>query len=105
MEERIFTMIIQITKSHKSIDAPLNFELQKFTVLTGKNGSGKTQLFESISRQLKSGRVQIDHKVHKNIKFITYNGLSPQIDQSCDLTQIINQAKTIWTQFNRQKNQ
>ena len=35
-------MEIKIIQKHKSINPPCEFEFPEFSVLTGKNGSGKT---------------------------------------------------------------
>lgn len=52
LEERyhINFMKIQFLNDHNIIPSGGSIKLPKFVVLTGKNGSGKTQLFEGISR-------------------------------------------------------
>ena len=42
-------MHIKIKDEHKSIRGGVEFDLPNFTVLTGKNGSGKSHLLETIS--------------------------------------------------------
>jgi ABC-type cobalamin/Fe3+-siderophores transport system ATPase subunit len=73
-------MNIEIRKPHKSILEPMNFELPDFTVLTGKNGSGKTHLFEAISDK-ENGLVTNNRQAISNITYIAYNQLNPIVDQ------------------------
>ena len=42
-------MKITINNPYKSLKSGVNFNLPKFTVLTGKNGSGKSHLMEALS--------------------------------------------------------
>jgi ABC-type cobalamin/Fe3+-siderophores transport system ATPase subunit len=42
-------MLLQYKQNHKSINTPFkSIKLPDFTVLTGKNGSGKTHLLSGI---------------------------------------------------------
>lgn len=97
-------MKIQITQKHKSINPPYEFELPAFSVLTGKNGSGKTHLLEAISMKEKS-EVTIEDKVIQNIRYIPFNSLNPTIREICDPSTITEHVKTVWNQYNSAKQQ
>src|SRR2546429_4262414 len=97
-------MKIKITQKHKSINPPCEFDLPDFSVLTGKNGSGKTHLLEAIANNLKS-EVSVNGSVVENVKYIGFNGLNPNITESCDPQSIIQTIKTFWTNYNNHKNQ
>ncbi len=90
-------MKIKIKKQHKSISY-CHFELPKFTVLTGKNGSGKTHLLEAIATEVKS-EVMIEGKVIRNIKYIQFNGLNPKINENADLNNIVQHVKAIYNNY------
>jgi predicted ATPase len=91
---------VEITKNNKSIQGGFSFELPQFTILTGENGSGKTHLFEAIN-DVSSNKVHIDEKIVKNIRYIPFGGLNPQIDQNCDPNQISQHIKQIWNELNK----
>lgn len=95
-------MKILIKSKYKSID-PCEFELPDFSVLTGKNGSGKTHLLEAIASQAFS-EVTIDGKVVKNIRYIKFNELNPAIKETCDPKTITQFIKKVWTDFENIKN-
>lgn len=71
-------MQIKITTKHKSITPPCDFEFPDFSVLTGKNGSGKTHLLEAIADNKKS-QVFVNGSLIKNVRYIGFNGLNPNI--------------------------
>ncbi|WP_417201512.1 ATP-binding protein [Bizionia sp.] len=93
---------ITITQKHKSVEPPCSFELPVFSVLTGKNGSGKTHLLEAIANKLKSS-VEVNGSVTQNIRYIGFNGLNPTIQESCDPNTISQHIKNIWKNFNSHK--
>ena len=92
-------MEIHIKQKHKSINPPCDFELPKFTILTGKNGSGKTHLLEAISTKEKS-EIKIEGRVVQGIKYIQFNGLNPNIQEACDPNSIYQYIKKVWSQYN-----
>ena len=67
-------MEIKIIQKQKSINPPCDFDLPNFSVLTGKNGSGKTHLLEAIADNAKS-QVYINGALIKNVRYIGFNGL------------------------------
>lgn len=91
-------MKINITKNHKSIPAPKIMELPKFSVITGKNGSGKSHLLEALS-DIQKSQINDNGKVLTKIKYIPFNGLNPTVDEQCDSNTIVAQVKSIWNQF------
>lgn len=90
-------MKISIIKKHKSIDL-CEFELPNFTVLTGKNGSGKTHLLEAMSVN-NTSKIEVKGKLVKNIKYIGFNGLNPNVQETCDPTTITQFIKSVWNDF------
>lgn len=94
-------MKISIINKYKSIDL-CEFELPNFTVLTGKNGSGKTHLLEAMSDN-NTSKIEVEGKLVKNIKYIGFNGLNPNIVEQCDPTTITQFIKQFWSEFYNQK--
>lgn len=94
-------MKIKIIQKHKSINPPCEFELPDFSVLTGKNGSGKTHLLEAMADNRKS-EVFLNKVLVKNIRYIGFNGLNPNIEESCDPQSIVKHIKNSWTNYNKQ---
>ncbi len=92
-------MKININQKHKSINPPCEFELPEFSALTGKNGSGKTHLLEAIADNKKS-QVLINGVVKTNVRYIGFNGLNPNIEETCNPQTIINHIKTTWNNYN-----
>lgn len=92
-------MEIKIIQKHKSINPPCEFEFPEFSVLTGKNGSGKTHLLEAIADNNKS-QVFLNGVLIKNIRYIGFNGLNPNIEESCDPQTIVGHIKNTWNTYN-----
>lgn len=84
-------------QSYKSIPKGISFELPKFCVLTGKNGSGKTHLMEAMSSNLT--QVTIDGSIIKKIHYVGFNQLNPQVDEQCDSNQVLNSVSNQWGQI------
>jgi ABC-type cobalamin/Fe3+-siderophores transport system ATPase subunit len=91
-------MKISIKQKHKSINLPCEFELPEFSVLTGKNGSGKTHLLEAIADNTKS-EVYINDKLIKNITYIGFNGLNPTIEETCNPQTLAQHIKMLWGNY------
>jgi ABC-type cobalamin/Fe3+-siderophores transport system ATPase subunit len=91
-------MHVTIKTNHKSINPPAHFELQNFSVLTGKNGSGKTHMLEAMSNSNVS-EVKINGKVIQNVRYIKFNELNPIIPDTCDPQTITQHAKKVWQEF------
>jgi len=95
-------MKISIKQNYKSITSPSEYELPKFSVLTGKNGSGKTHVLEAISNK-KISEVLLEDKIAEHIMYIRFNGLNPNINEMCDPNQITRFIKDTWSNYNRTK--
>jgi predicted ATPase len=96
------SLLIHIKQPNKSIPILPDFTLPSFTVLTGVNGSGKSHLFETISKQVNSDVTYNGRKI-ENIRFIGFNQLNPSIDSDCDPISISQRVKEIWTQVSEAK--
>ena len=97
-------MKIIIKQQFKSITTPCEFELPGFSVLTGKNGSGKTHLLTALSNNSIS-EVSINGRVLKKIRIIGFNGLNPNIHESCDPKSITTYVKDVWNKYNTARQQ
>lgn len=91
-------MKIRTLKSYKSIPAGLTFELPAFSVITGKNGSGKSHLLEAMASS-EFSQVSENEIPLSRILLIGFGGLNPQIDEACDPQQVTQNAKTWWSQI------
>ncbi|MGL6528447.1 ATP-binding protein [Aeromonas hydrophila] len=91
-------MKIQINKAHKSIPAGVSFELPAFSVITGKNGSGKSHLLEAMANSQISTVSDGENNLAK-VLLIGFGGLNPQIDEACDPQQITQNTKSWWGQI------
>jgi predicted ATPase len=92
-------MRIFVNSQHKSIPSGISFELPNFCILTGKNGSGKSHLLEAIADPNKS-RTVINGTEIRNIQYVSFNGLNPQVDDQCDSSQVIANSRKWWDSIN-----
>ena len=93
-------MHIKIKAEHKSIRNGVEFDLPNFTVLTGKNGSGKSHLLEAIST---NGLAEIrdGQNVLSTIKYIRFNDLNPQFQEEISEDDVKNSWRGTWNQLNQ----
>lgn len=91
-------MKIVLKADHKSIKERIDFELPNFSVLTGKNGSGKTHLLEALANKDLTD-VSVNGSKIQNARYIPFNGLNPNIQESCDPDTITKHVKNVWKQF------
>ncbi|MEE4094169.1 AAA family ATPase [Pseudomonas viridiflava] len=97
-------MNILITRSFKSIPSELEFDLPNFSILTGRNGSGKTHLLEAMSSEEMA-------KIHDNgqhltkITYIAYNQLNYSMVENTDISEINAHATGLWNQIQSLKEQ
>jgi predicted ATPase len=89
---------IILNKKYKSLNPPCEFELPEFSVITGKNGSGKTHLLEAIADS-KISQVFKNGVSIRNIKYIGFNGLNPVIAESCDPLTLTQFTKDTWNVY------
>lgn len=93
-------MHIKVNDRHKSISSGVEFDLPNFTVLTGKNGSGKSHLLEAISTQGLS-EVTDEQNVLPSIKYIKFNDLNPQFQEEISEDDVKNSWRNTWYQLNQ----
>lgn len=95
-------MNIEIKKEWKSIKSGKAFVLPDFTVLTGKNGSGKTHLLEVLTQNTHAVITTDDGLTLQNIKYIPFNGLNPQIVDTSTYNDIISRKEREWKILHKQ---
>lgn len=86
---------VSIIRKYKSLNVVPPFELPDFCVLTGKNGSGKTHLFQAMTnRQLTA--VHIDGVHTNSVNYIPFNGLNPVVGADCNYRNLLDEQKSCW---------
>ncbi|WP_346320318.1 AAA family ATPase [Chitinophaga sp. YIM B06452] len=95
-------MKIKFTGKHKSISGFESEELHPFTVITGKNGSGKTQLLEAIqlSKNAASGSQPFSVTLYPNPQTIHFSGLGNFPLGNVSLDTLQQPVSQILTTFN-----
>lgn len=89
-------MKVTIKREYKSLKNLSSFELPDFCVLTGKNGSGKTHLFEALMMNRHAVIADDTGKRLTKIKYVPFNGLNPVVNSVCNYNDLMNQRKSIW---------
>ncbi|ETT05486.1 AAA family ATPase [Providencia alcalifaciens] len=92
-------MKIKVVKKYKSIPENIEFDLPDFSILTGRNGSGKSHLLEVIANQ-EFSQVISGEKTLTNILHVGYNALNPQVDDRCESYQLVQSVNEWWSQIN-----
>ncbi|EMK9143262.1 AAA family ATPase [Citrobacter freundii] len=92
-------MKVKVIKKYKSIPENIEFDLPDFSILTGKNGSGKSHLLEAIANQ-EFSQVMSGEKTLTNILHVGYNALNPQVDERCESHQLVQKVNEWWNQIN-----
>ena len=95
---------LQFQSSYKSIGSLDEQELPDFTVITGLNGSGKSQLLESILQKNAGIRAFSADRVLKRIKHVNHTTLSPNNSGSINHSQITQATENALQNFNNYKN-
>jgi predicted ATPase len=95
-------MKIKTIKKHKSIPEGLEFEFPDLTIITGKNGSGKSHLLEAINNKL--AHVLEEGVSLDKITYIPFGGLNPQISEQGSQQEIINNLKACWQNIQNTQN-
>lgn len=97
-EVRVFMLDINIIKSYKSIAAGASFELPDFSVITGRNGSGKTHLLELLESQghssVKSNGVKL-----RDIEFFKFGALVAEVNAVHDPAHLTELDRHLWSQI------
>lgn len=95
-------MNIEILQEWKSIKSGGTFSLPDFTILTGKNGSGKSHLLEMMTQSTHISVRNDSGIVLQNIKYIPFNGLNPNIVDSTTYNEIISKKNQEWNYLQQQ---
>jgi len=98
-------MIIKSSEQYKSLK-PISppIELPSLVVLSGLNGTGKTQLLEGISKY----KITIQGYAQNQIKHIGHNTLAPNIGPAVSqdtVSESIQFALTVFNNYKKAKNQ
>lgn len=94
-------MEIRVQKQYKSIN-PIIFELPNFCVLTGKNGSGKSHLLQAMADNTHSTIFETTEGNEDEltiVKYITFNGLNPNVQSNCQYIALTNERKNEWNKI------
>ena len=83
---------VTIQKAYKSLQPVPSFELPDFCVLTGKNGSGKSHLFEAMSNRNVT-TISIDGAPVNIVHPIPFNGLNPNVGADCSYRNLLDEQK------------
>jgi len=83
---------------HKSISQGFTFELPGFCVLTGKNGSGKSHLFEAMADR-GCTNITIDGTEVNLVQYIKFNELNPNVGVDCNYRTLLDEQKKMWGTF------
>ncbi len=92
---------VKILKEFKSIKVGQVFDLPDFCVLTGKNGSGKSHLFEAMSKRDVSS-ITIGGTNANTVNFIRFNGLNPTVGADCTYRNLLDEQKNLWNTIKRE---
>lgn len=87
---------VTIQKAYKSLQPVPSFELPDFCVLTGKNGSGKSHLFEAMSNRNVT-TISIDGAPVNIVHPIPFNGLNPNVGADCSYRNLLDEQKNLWS--------
>lgn len=99
-------MLLRFNESHKSIVAFENIELPRFSVITGKNGSGKTHLLQAIQE----GKILVQSDgigqlSPSDIRFYDWSSLIPNDPGMANSDHYQNEKKSIFDQLNLARTQ
>lgn len=95
---------LKFQAGYKSLTCFQDIELPDFTVITGLNGSGKSQLLESIMQnnsgiQILNGNTELKIKKH-----VTHSNLVPNNSGAISTEQLRKSAQNVLNQYNQYKN-
>lgn len=85
---------------YKSIKAPLNIELNDFTVLTGVNGSGKSHLLEAIENgSIRVDGITLNNNDPNQVRLFDWSNLVPNDTQEIGSYALSQERDNDWNQF------
>ena len=91
-------MKITTKRSYKSLKFCQPFTLPDFTVLTGKNGSGKSHFLEAMCMD-SIIEITADDNHLSNIRYIPFNGLNPDVAKEANYRQIQTAKENLWKEI------
>lgn len=94
-------MLLKYKSDHRSIKNFNSIELERFTILTGYNGSGKTHLLEGI----KNGSFTIDDIATSEVVLFDYKNFYLENERSFNNQQLNQEKQNAWNRLNGQGNQ
>lgn len=94
---------LKFQSGYKSITALDDIELPDFTVITGLNGSGKSQLLEAILQNNAGVQALSEDRELANRKHVTHVSLAPNNSGAIDPTHLRKSVQNIINQFNQYK--
>ena len=86
---------VTIHNAFKSLQPVPPFELPDFCVLTGKNGSGKSHLFEAMASRNVT-MITIGGNQVNTVQYIPFNGLNPNVGADCNYRNLLDEQKNLW---------
>ncbi len=92
---------LRFQSGYKSIAALNDIELPDFTVITGLNGSGKSQLLEAILQNNSGVQALSENRELANRKHVTHASLSPNNSGAVDPNKLRQSVQNIINQFNQ----
>lgn len=92
-------MKLSLVNTYKSL-IPFSIELPNFTVITGLNGAGKTQLLTAIKDKIVLAEENDSHKL-ESIKYVNPETLSPQKSKVITAEKSNTDKETLWKQLDR----
>lgn len=95
------SMKIRIKEKHLSID-PCSFELPDLSIITGKNGSGKTHLLQALTNKNIS-EIEKDGQIVNEIRYIGFNELVPKIPSRYNPFKDQQTINKVWEGFSNCK--
>ncbi len=90
-------MKLEFQSVYKSIKSLKLFELPNFTILTGVNGSGKTQLLEAITASAISIDGITPQRNQAIFRLFNWNSLIPNNSESINAYQLTQERTDYWT--------
>lgn len=95
-------MKLNLIKAYKSIEKLQTSELPDFVIISGVNGSGKTQLLEGIAA--KSITANVNNTTFQSIKFVRYASLVPNDGNVINPEKFKQDSQKAFQVYNNYKN-
>lgn len=97
---------LEFNSPYLSIESLSETELPDFTVITGKNGTGKSHLLQAIQNQhVRWKGLEQGENRNQQIRIYDWNSLAPQTDGEQHRQNLLDQTSTAIQNFLRMKNE